>query len=222
MDSIGPSSPASTFSFGSQGPDSLSYLVSPTHLTSQLLAGSTFGLAASECSSSACSSRSSPRLDYFDPRKISNSNSFSMGFDTLELDTELNDFFPNHVDPFVEDGFSPCLPRVQTESDLPGWFETHRVCSTYGNNEPSSVYAQAHCLPTNMDFVNGSTNLNPSSSGKSAYSRHHFSTISQASQTGPTPFSPSSAHGNPTTEDLNQYCMSIHFFFVVSKHRLLK
>ncbi|KDR83171.1 hypothetical protein GALMADRAFT_239005 [Galerina marginata CBS 339.88] len=211
LDSLGPSSPSSTFSFGSHGPDTLSYLISSSHLANQLLPGTSFGMHAvssiSESSSSACSSRSSPRLDYFDPRKIP--NSFNMSFDTLELDSDLHDFFPNAVDPFMEDAFSPCLPRVQTETDLSGWFETNRSCAGYGNGEPPS-YSQSHCQGINQDFVTGTTNLTPASSGKSPFSRQHFSTIHPASLNTTTPLCPSSASGNPTTEELNHY---MYLFF---------
>ncbi|PPQ68789.1 LOW QUALITY PROTEIN: hypothetical protein CVT25_008867 [Psilocybe cyanescens] len=218
LDSLGPSSPSSNFSFGSHGQDTLSYLVSP-HLTGQLLPGSSFGLPTSDCSSSACSSsacssRSSPQLDYFEGRKLS--NSFSMGYETLELESEYNDFFPNPVDPFVEDGYSPCVPRVQTETDLSGWFETNRACAVYGNSEPS-LYSQSHCLPTNMDFVNSAANLNPASSGKSPFLRQQFSTIPQANQTASSPFSHSSAQADPTTEELNQY---LFLFFSEFNHQI--
>ncbi|KAH9480832.1 Zinc finger protein klf1 [Psilocybe cubensis] len=220
LDSLGPSSPSSTFSFGSHGQqDNLSYLVSPPP-TGQLLPGSSFGLQTSDCSSSACSSsacssRSSPQLDYFDGRKLS--NSFNMSFEALELEADYNnDYFPNTVDPFVEDGYSPCVPRVQTETDLSGWFETNRTSAVYGNSDPS-LYSQSHCLPTNMDFVNNSANLNPASSGKSPFLRHTFSTIPQASQTTPSPFAHSSAQTDPTTEELNQY---LFLFFSEFNHQI--
>ncbi|KAF8891958.1 fungal-specific transcription factor domain-containing protein [Gymnopilus junonius] len=204
LDSLVPSSPSSTFSFSSHGPDTHSYLVSSSHfVNNHLLPGPSFGMpgvpSISESSSSACSSRSSPRLDYFYPRKVS--NSFSMGFNTLALDSELNDFFPNTADPFVDDAFSPCLPRVQTDTNLSGWFETGRTCAAYGNNEPP-IYAQSHCQD-NQDFVTGSTNLTLSSLGKSPFLRQHPSTARQ-------PFCPSSASGNPTTEELNHY---LYLFF---------
>ena len=159
----------------------------------------------SESSSSACSSRSSPRLDYFDPRKVS--NSFGVNFNTLGLDSDLNDFFPNTVDPFIDDTLSPCLPRVQTEANLSGWFETNRSPSAYGNNEPP-IYAQSHCQDSNQDFVTGSANLTLASSGKSPFSKQQPSTSPLARQHPAVPFCPSSASGNPTAEELNEYCMS--------------
>jgi len=207
LDSLGPSSPSSTFSFGSQGPDTLSYLVTPSQQA--VTHGSSFASSVSnvsDCSSSACSSRSSPRLELYDPSKFSN-NSFHLNFDTLEIDPDLANFFSNPVDPYVEDNYSPCLQRVQTEADLSGWFETNRACTVYGNIEPPP-YPQAHSSAANQDFVTGPANLNNSCSGKLPFSRQPFATIPPASQIVTASCYPPSLRVSPTTEELNHYCMS--------------
>ncbi|KAF8962958.1 fungal-specific transcription factor domain-containing protein [Flammula alnicola] len=209
LSSLGSSSPTSTFSVTSRGRGNHSNLASSSHPHNQLLAAPSFGLSGvsspSDCSSSVCSSRSSPQLDFFDPHQLS--NSLSVNFNTLGLDSELSDYFSNAIDPFPEDPFSPCLPRAQSEA---AWFETNRSCAGYGSNEPN-LYSQPHCQTSDQDFFSGLTNLNriPSSSGKTSFSRQHFSTFLPMGQST-APLTPSSASRNPTTEELNHY---LYLFF---------
>ncbi|KAJ3514347.1 hypothetical protein NLJ89_g2424 [Agrocybe chaxingu] len=65
-DSFGPSSPSSTLSYASHGPDAYSH---PSYSSTQLLPGNGYVSSASDCASSECSSRASPRLVYFDGRQ---------------------------------------------------------------------------------------------------------------------------------------------------------
>ncbi|KAF9565095.1 hypothetical protein CPC08DRAFT_659666 [Agrocybe pediades] len=206
LDSLGPSSPSSTFSFGSQGPDTLSYLLPPN----QPSLGSSFASGVSnvsDCSSPACSSRSSPRLELYDPHKFAH-NSIHLNLEALEINPDLHGYFPNPVEPFV-DHYSSCLPRIQTEANLSGWFETHRMASTYGNVDPSS-YPQTLYPTINHDFVTGPANLNTSCSGKSPFSRQHVSTAHLAGQVPTAPYYPPSLTVNPTTEEFNHY---LYLFF---------
>lgn len=202
LPSLGPSSPSSTFSIPTQVADDHSHLGS-YRVHGQSHSGSSHSLAStsatSDCSSSVCSSQSSPRLEFFEQPQ--SSNSFSTGFNSLALGSDINDLFSNVVDPFL-DGFSPRLPRTHTEADLPTWFETTHPGSAYGNNEPN-LYN--HLCPQNdQNFVNSLTNLsrNSTSSGKPSFSRHHFSTILQST----APLTSSSASRIPTPEDLRHYC----------------
>jgi len=171
-------------------------------MSNQLISTNGYGMqAASDSSSSVCSSRSSPQLEYFDMRQDF-ANTLSMDFDTLELDSELNNYFPSPLDPFMEEQFSPCLPRVQTEMDLSSWFE--QPSSGYGSNEPS-LYSP--CQQQQPDFISGLANLAPSSSSKSPFSRPQFSTISPVALNPPQFGSASSAGADPTPEELNLYRM---------------
>jgi len=135
-------------------------------------------------------------------------NTISMDFDTLELDAELNNYFPTALDPYMEEQFSPCLPRVQTEMDLTSWFD--QTSSGYSNNEPS-IYQQCQQQSTNQDFISGLSNLSPTAcSGKVPFSRPQFSSISPVAL-NPTQFSgATSGTGDPTPEELNLY---LYLFF---------
>lgn len=208
VDSLGPSSPSCIFSAGSHGGDDTSYLASPSQLNSQMLPDSSFNLPglsrASENSSPECSSPSSPRLDFFESHRH-HSNPFSLSLDTLELDSELGNFTAS-LGPFVEGPFTPCLPRPQPEADLTTrWFETNQPCSGYGNREPAR-HSQLHSHPINQDFVSTWSNLGTSSSGRTPFSRQHFSKGYRVDQNGVT-HTPSSVTGDPTSEELSNYSM---------------
>ncbi|KJA20167.1 hypothetical protein HYPSUDRAFT_142671 [Hypholoma sublateritium FD-334 SS-4] len=205
LPSLGPSSPSSTFSIPTQVPDNHPHLGS-YRVHGQSHSGSSHSLAStsatSDCSSSVCSSQSSPRLEFFEQPQ--SSNPFSTGFNSSILGSDNNDLFSNVAGPFLDDGFSPRLPPTHTEADLPTWFETTHPGSAYGNNEPS-LY---NCPPNDQNFVNSLANLsrNSASSGKSSFSRHHFSTTLQNT----APLTSSSAPRIPTPEDLNHY---LYLFF---------
>ena len=200
LPSLGPSSPSATFSIPTQVPGDHSHL-GACRVQGQSHSGSSHSLAStsatSDCSSSVCSSDSSPRLEFFEQPQP-----FTTGFNSLAPGSDINDLFSNAVDPFSDDGFSPRLPRTHTEADLPAWFETTQLGSAYGINEPN-LYNHL-CPPNSQHFVNTLTNLsrNSASSGKSSFSRHHFSTIIQNT----APLTSSSASNIPTPEDLNHYC----------------
>jgi len=203
LDSFGRSSPSSTFSFASQGGVGASYPGSPSHLNSHMLPGSSFNLpgvlSASETTSPASSSRSSPRLDFFEPH-CQHSDSFSLSLDTLEADSDRRNFFATSLGPVMEDPFTPCLPRPHHQVDLtPHWLETNQSCSTYGNGE-STLYSQ----PTNQDFVSTLANLSMSSSGKAPFSRQLFPKSFPADQNA-TAITLASATGGPTSEELSNY-----------------
>ncbi|KAF8810980.1 hypothetical protein BYT27DRAFT_7090364 [Phlegmacium glaucopus] len=204
-----PSSPSSMISHISNCVENLPHDIIPLpHPNSQFLSKVTFGSTGvpnlSDCSS-APSSRSSPRLDYFDSCQ-SLSNGFNTTFDTMDLDSDLHNFFPNALDPYMEDPFkfSPCLSRVQPEPDVSPWFEFNQACSAYGSGGPY-VYSQ----PVNHDqiFVGGLTNLMSASFSKTSYSRQPFCSYSPVDLSVPTS---APAPGNPTIEELNQY---LYLFF---------
>jgi hypothetical protein len=183
------------------------HIMSPYHPNPQFISKTAFGLAGvSNLSdgSSACSSRSSPQLDSFDSRHIP-PNAFNASFDTIELDSDLHNFFPNTLDPYIEDPFkfSSCLPRVQLEPDVSPWSEFTQTCTAYGTG---GTYDYSH---VDQGFISGSTNLPPTSSSKTYYSRQPFCSYSQVNLNAPN--SASSASGNPTPEELNQYCMWLLF-----------
>ena len=208
IDSLGPSSPSCTFSVGSHGGDDTSYLASPSQLNGQMLPGSSFNLPglsrASENSSPECSSPSSPRLNFFESHHH-HSNPYTLSLDTLELDSELGNFTAS-IGPFVEGPFAPCLPCPQPEADLTTrWFETNQPCSAYGNGEPTR-YSQPHTHSINQDFVSTWANLGTSPSGKTSFSRQHFSKGFPVDQNGAT-HTPSSVTGDPTSEELSNYSM---------------
>ncbi|KAF9046217.1 hypothetical protein BJ165DRAFT_1345120 [Panaeolus papilionaceus] len=192
------SSPSSPLSFGSHVSESFSHIVSPVHIPNHLMSNTAYGLPgisnASDCSSGT-SSRSSPRLDYFDHRHDMTSN-FSTSFDNLELESPLNNPFPTTLDPLLEDPFSSGVSRAPAENDMTAWFEH---CAGYGNQDPQA-------FPQHEQFVTGMTNLNPACSSKHPLSRLHFSTNSPIAG---APYC-SSASGNPTTEDLDMY---LYLFF---------
>jgi hypothetical protein len=206
VDSLGPSSLSCTFSAGSHGGDDTSYLASPSQLNGQMLSESSFNLPglsrASENSSPECSLPSSPRLDFFESDHH-HSNPFSLSLDTLELDSELGNLTAS-LGPFVESPFAPCLPRPPPEADLTTrWFETNQSFSGYGNGEPTR-HSQPHTHSINQDFVSAWTNLG-TSSGKTPFSRQHFSKGYPVIQNGAT--QTPSVTGDPTSEELSNYSM---------------
>lgn len=207
LNSLVPSSPAYPFPVPPHGQEH-SYLSSSSS-SNQVLPSSAYGLAGisnpSDCSSSACSSQSSPRLDFLGQRPLP--STFHASFNTLGLDYGLSDSFLHALDPLIENTFSPCLPRAHVEVDLSaGWFETTHHCSAFGASEPNP-YSHPHCQTNDQDFVNSLTNLtrNHASSGKTSFSRQHFSTISPAHNTAS--LTSSSASRIPMTEELNHFCM---------------
>ncbi|CAA7262767.1 unnamed protein product [Cyclocybe aegerita] len=207
-DSFGPSSPSSTLSYMTHGHDAYSHIVSPSYPSTQLLPSTGYVSSASDCASSECSSRASPRLVYFDGRQDL-SGSLGMELDTLDYNPELNDFFTNALDPFMEDQYAPCLPRTQSDMDLAGFFDSSQPSPTaYGNGDPL-LYSQFFPQSTpDHDFASGPTNLSNTCSSKGAFSGRQFPTISPATQR--TSAFGSSASENPTPEDLNMY---LYLFF---------
>lgn len=206
LDNLGPSSPSSLTSHISHGVENLPHHTIPSsHPYPPFISKAAFGLGGvskTSDGSSACSSRSSPRLDSFDSRQ-NLSNGFSTGFDTMELDSDFHNLFPNVLDPYMEDPFkfSSCLPRVQPESDVSPWFEFNQSCSAYGSGGPY-IYSQPQGA-NDQGFINGLTNLTPASFSKTSHSRQPFCPYSPVNLSVPT----SASSGNPTTEELNQYCM---------------
>ncbi|KAJ3514350.1 hypothetical protein NLJ89_g2423 [Agrocybe chaxingu] len=109
----------------------------------------------------------------------------------------------------MEDQYTPCLPRTQSDMDLAGFFDSSQASpAAYGNSDPL-LYPQFFPQSTpDHDFASGPTNLSNASSNKGAFSGRQFSTISPATQS--TPAFGSSASENPTPEDLNVY---LYLFF---------
>ena len=197
-------SPSSTISHISHDVDNIPHLIiSPYRSNPQLLSKTVFGLAGvSDISdgSSACSSRSSPQLHRVDCRHHKSSNAIH---DAVELDSDIHDLFPSVPDPYIEDSFkfSPCVPWVHSEQDVSPWSEFNQTCSAYGIGGPH-VYSQP--LQGDQSFDSGLTNLTPSSFSKLAYSKQPFCSYPPVNLGAP--ISVSSGLGNPTTEELNQYC----------------
>lgn len=209
-DNPDPSSPSSMISHISHCVENLpSQIISPPHPNTQFFSKTAFGSTGvsnlSDCSS-ASSSSSSPPLDFFDSCQ-NLPNGFDTTFDTMDLDSDLHNFFPNALDPYIEDPFefSPCLPRAHPEPDISPWFEFNQTCSAYGNGGPY-IYSQPHQgVNHDQSFVGGLTNVMPTSFSKTSNSRQPFCSYSSVNLSPPT--SASLASGNPTTEELNQYCM---------------
>jgi hypothetical protein len=207
LENLGSSSPSSTISHISHDVDNIPHhTIPPYHPSPQFLSKAVFGLAGvSNVGSSACSSRSSPQLDSVDSRHNS-SNAFHTSFDAMELGPDFHNLFPNVRDPYIEDSFkfSSCVPWVQSEPDVSPWSELNQTCSVYGIGGPH-VYSQPLQGASNHDQspVSGLTNLTPSFS-KSAYSKQPFCSYPPVNLGAPISASPAS--GNPTTEELNQYC----------------
>ena len=153
--------------------------------------------------SSACSSCSSPRLDSMD--SLQNlSNGFNTSFGRMALDSDLHNVFPNALDPYEEGPFKllSCLPRVQPDLDGSPWFEAG---SPYAGGGPY-VYPQPHWgVNHDQSFVNGLTNMTPASFSKMSHSRPPFCSYPPVNLSAPT--SAALVSANPTTEELNQYCM---------------
>ena len=200
---LGSSSASSTISHDVNIPH---HNIPPYHPRPQFLSKSVFGLAGVSTvseGSSVCSSRSSPQLESVGSRH-SSSNTFHTSFDTMEFDSNVHNLFPNVPNPYVEDSskFSSCVPWVQSEPDVSPWSEINQ---TYGTGGPQ-VYSQPlQGVRHDQSFVSGLTNLTPSSFSKSAYSKQPFSSYPPVNLGAP--ISASSVTGNPTTEELNQYCM---------------
>ncbi|KAF9525895.1 fungal-specific transcription factor domain-containing protein [Crepidotus variabilis] len=200
FDSLSSESAASPLSFGSHGADGYFHLISPTLSTSELHPPHGYGIAmhsnASDGSSSACSSRSSPRLEYFDPRQEF-PNSPGMNFDISELDVELSSLLPTPFEQVPEEGYPSNPSRGHQEGDSSTW--ANQSSSAYGNSN-SSMYFQHH-RQGDQNFASGFPDVSPSSA---TFSTQQFSSI--------PPIAParqfdegSSGPGMPTTEDLNLY-----------------
>ena len=127
-----------------------------------------------------------------------------MSFDTIELDSDIHNLFPIVPDPYMENSFrfSSCVPRVQ-ERDVSPWSEFNQTCSAYGTGGPHIYSQPLQGANHDQSFVSGLTNLTPSSFSKPAYSKQPF--CSYPPMSVGAPISASSASGNPTTEELNQY-----------------
>ena len=206
LENLGSSSASSTISHISHDIDNVPHIISPYHPRPQFISKNGFGLtgiSAVSDGSSVCSSRSSPQLDSADSRHIS-SNTFHTSFDTMELDSNIHNLFPNVPNPYMEDSskFSSCMPWMQSEPDVSPWSEPNQ---TYGIGG-SHVFSQPlQGVRHDQSFVSGLTNLTPSSFSKSAYSKQSFCSYPPVNLGAP--ISASSVSGNPTTEELNQYCM---------------
>lgn len=178
------------------------HIIPPYHPSPQFLSKTVYGLAgASNVSdgTSGCSSRSSPQLDPVNSRHNS-SNAFHAGtnFNTMDLDSDLHNLFPNVPDPYLKDS-SSSVPWVQPEPDVSQWSELNQTCSTYGIGG-QHVYSQPlRGVNHDQSFVSGLTNLTPSSFSKSEQP------FSYPPVNLGAPISASSVSGNPTTEELNQY-----------------
>ena len=152
FDSLSSECPASPLSFGSHGADGFFHLVSPTLSTSELHPHHGYGIAmpsnASDGSSSACSSQSSPRLEYFDPHQEF-PNGGSMNFDISELDAELSNLLPNSFEQVTEEGYAP-NGRSQTDNDSTAW--ANQAGSAYGSTSSLYFQSQRHA---DQGFVHG-------------------------------------------------------------------
>ena len=205
------SSPSSTISHISHDIDIIPHhIIPPHHPSPQFPSKTAFGLAGvSNVSdgSSACSSRSSPQLGSVDSQHNS-SNAFHTSFDTMELDSDIHNLFPNVPDPYIEDSFkfSSCVPWVQSEPDVSPWSDLNQTSSAYGVGGPHVYYQPLQGVNHNQSFVSSLTNLTvtPSSFSKSAYPKQPFCSYPPVNLGAP--ISASTASGNPTTEELNQYC----------------
>jgi len=204
LDNLGSSSPSSIISHISNDVENISHNNIPSyHPNFQFLSNKA---AFGNFSEGSCSSRSSPQLDSFDPRPDAFNNA---SFDTMELDSDFQDFFPHTLGPYIEDPFkfSSCQPRVQLETDVSPWSEEFRqACSAYGTEGP---------VPSHVNHdqrsINGLTNLTPTSFSKTFYSRPPLCSYSQVNLSALNSASSSSSSKNPTTEEFNQYCMWLLF-----------
>ncbi|KAF9483553.1 hypothetical protein BDN70DRAFT_958975 [Pholiota conissans] len=210
MSSLGPSSPVDAFSVASHGSEH-SYL-SSSHSNTSVLPRPSYSLPSmsnpSDCSSSVCSSQSSPRLDFLEQRSLP--NSFHGRFNTMGLDSGFGDMYSNALNPPMENTFPSSVHRVHLETDLSSsWFETTHHSAAYGGAEPN-LYNHPHCQTNDQDFVNPFTNLtrHPASSGKTSFSRQHFTTISPTQNAASLPSS--SASRIPMAEELDHY---LYLFF---------
>ena len=209
LENLGSSSSSSTISHISHDVDNIPHrIIPPYHPNPPLLSKTVFELAGvSNVSdgSSACSSHSSPQL-YSDDSRHNPSNVFQTRFDTMELDSDIHNLFPNVRDPFIKDSFkfSSSVPWVHSEPDVSPWSELNQTRSAYSIGGPGpQVYSQPN---HSQSFVSGLTNLTPSLFSKSAYSKQPFCSYPPLAVNLGAPISASSASGNPTTEELNQYC----------------
>ena len=219
LENLGSSSSSSTISHISYDVDNIPQHLTPAyHPSPQLLSKPVFGLAASGISesnvsygSSTCSSRTSTQLDPVDSR-YNSSNAFHSSFDTIQLDSDNHNLFPNVPDPYIKHSFnfSSSVPWEQSEQDVSPWSESNPTFSSYGTAGPQ-VYSQPlQGVNHDQSFVSG-MNLTPFSYSKSAYFKQPFCSYPPANLGAP--IFASSASGNPTSEQLNQYCSgysSIH------------
>ena len=181
------------------------HIIPPYHPSPQFLSETVYGIAGASnvADSSGSSSHSSPQLDSANS-SLNSSNSFHAGtsFSTMELNSDLHNLFPNVPHPYIKDSFkiSSNVPWVQPEPDVSVWSELNQTCSTYSIGGPH-VYSQPlQGVNHDQSFVSGLTNLTPSSFSKPEQPFSSYPPVNPSA-----PISASSASGNPTTEELNQY-----------------
>jgi hypothetical protein len=121
----------------------------------------------------------------------------------MDLDSDIHNLFPNVLDPNIKDSFkfSSSVAWVQPGPDVTPWSELNQNYSVYGIGEPH-IYSQS-LQGSNHDqsFVSSLTNLTPSSFSNLALPSCSYPLVNLGA-----PIPDSSASGNPTTEELNQYC----------------